>query len=161
VGGNDEILSDLTLGPEPDARAGLPAIEFEDEPMPAARPREAPARPPLPAPARAAPAAAAVTTRPPARAHDPQGTLVSKREEAAELRRRIATPGPPEDVEMDLEEIEEFETNSKQGVAPAGPPAADGPAAAGVVEVPIDIDIAPGATRVSLSLKLVLNLKRR
>ena len=33
--------------------------------------------------------------------------------------------------------------------------------AAHVVEVPIDVEIAPGATRISLVLKLALNLKRR
>jgi signal recognition particle receptor subunit beta len=102
------------------------------------------------------------------RKHDPEGTLVSKRNEADELRRRIANPGIPEpEVEMDLEEIVEV------GAAPgpdleveppevASPPSPPPPVARPTeVEVPIDIEVAPGTSRVHLNLRLVLNLKRR
>jgi signal recognition particle receptor subunit beta len=177
-GGNDDLLSSLGLGPEPGAAAGLPAVEFEEEapaaarlakvPVPAPGPRPAAAR--APAPPRAA-AGAGATTRPPVGAHDPQGTLVSKRREADELRRRIATPGPPEDVEMDLEEIEELEVHATHPrVAPGRGSSAPmtfeseveaqaaGPTE---VEVPIDVEIAPGTTRLRLNLRLVLNLRRR
>ena len=116
-------------------------------------------------------------------AHDPQGTLVSSGDEAAELRRRIANPGIPEpEIEMDLEEIDELPdhrsaSNVPMPAAPVTPPptpppaissapppaAAPAPATAETaeVEVPVDIEIAPGTTRLRLNLRLVLNLKRR
>jgi hypothetical protein len=118
--------------------------------------------------------------------HDPQGTLVSSRDEADELRRRIANPGIPEaEVEMDLEEIDEV-AESRPGTAPSFVPPGPGtapPSPAPVlsppppavspgtppptgpnpteVEVPIDVEVAPGTTRVRLNLRLVLNLRRR
>jgi signal recognition particle receptor subunit beta len=122
--------------------------------------------------------------------HDPQGTLVSSWDEADELRRRIANPGIPEaEVEMDLEEIDEI-TESRPMAAPAvaapfspgtappspapvvpAPPTAGSPGTAPPVEaarpapteveVPIDVEVAPGTTRVRLNLRLVLNLKQR
>jgi hypothetical protein len=119
---------------------------------------------------------------PPAAGHDPQGTLVSSQNEADELRRRIANPGiPEEEVEMDLEELDEVAdpTHARlvpEALAPPPPsppapapptpappaPAADSPAGrATEVEVPIDIEVAPGTTRISLNLRLVLNLKPR
>jgi signal recognition particle receptor subunit beta len=116
-------------------------------------------------------------------AHDPQGTLVSSRDEAAELRRRIANPGIPEpEIEMDLEEIDELPDHRSashvpMSAAPVTPPPtplpaispAPPPAAAPVpataetaeIEVPVDVEIAPGTTRLRLNLRLVLNLKRR
>jgi signal recognition particle receptor subunit beta len=122
--------------------------------------------------------------------HDPQGTLVTTRSEADDLRRRIANPGIPEpEIEMDLEEIDEV-ADSTGGPFPSGrlavpppaprlspPPAAPRPPARAAtpplppraapapppaeVEVPIDIEVAPGTTRVRLNLRLVLNLRRR
>jgi hypothetical protein len=100
--------------------------------------------------------------------HDPEGTLVSKRNEADELRRRIANPGIPEaDVEMDLEEIvevgqtthESFEDEALQVVSGPGTSPPIGPPTE--VEVPIDIEVAPGTSRIQLTLRLVLNLKPR
>ena len=69
--------------------------------------------PPAARPAPVAPARASVPaepTRPPLAAHRPQNTLVSSQDEADDLRRRIATPGMPvDDVEMDLEEVDDFD----------------------------------------------------
>lgn len=116
--------------------------------------------------------------------HDPQGTLVSSLDEAAELRRRIASPGiPTSEVEMDLEEIDELADhrageNTPVSAPPSSvnppptpppaissppPPAASASAAAQTaeVEVPVDVEVAPGTTRLRLNLRLVLNLKRR
>jgi hypothetical protein len=102
------------------------------------------------------------------RKHDPEGTLVSRRNEADELRRRIANPGIPEpEGEMDLEEIVEvgaapgvaLEVEAPEVVSPPSPPPPVEPPTE--VEVPIDIEIAPGTSRVHLNLRLVLNLKRR
>jgi hypothetical protein len=115
---------------------------------------------------------AALGVPPPAegsvKTHDPEGTLVSKRNEADELRRRIANPGIPEpDVEMDLEEIvevgdttlETLEDEALQVIPePSTAPAVARPTE---VEVPIDIEVAPGTSRINLTLRLVLNLKRR
>jgi len=185
----------------------LPPIELEDEgtppsvlqghtgalrPLPAsARPAartaaETPTRPPVPAPP---------PPPPPPGAPPPQNTLVTKRDEADELRRRIATPGMSQDaadgVEMDLEEIDEIDAHFGNAApvslpptppfAPAArpsvpPPARELPVPEGrtleaaidaehggttEVEVPIDIEVAPGTTRISIDLKLVLTLKRR
>jgi hypothetical protein len=107
--------------------------------------------------------------RPPIAAHRPHSTLVSSRDEAEELRRRIAAPGLSEDVEMDLEEIHEFDHPTHAKLVPAGPadtaapepslrPEAPG---ATEVEVPIEIEVAPGTTRISLNIKLLLNLRRQ
>lgn len=124
--------------------------------------------------------------------HDPQGTLVSSRDEAAELRRRIANPGGhAAELEMDLEEIDESELKGGPVPVPAPPtpvtppptpppaiasmpPVAPAPAApppavqsapplaeTAEVEVPVDVEVAPGTTRLRLNLKLVLNIKRR
>ena len=112
-------------------------------------------------------------------AHDPQGTLVSSRDEAAELRRRIANPGLPDpEVEMDLEEIDELPDHRSASDVPmpaasvtppptpppaisSAPPPAGAAAQTAEVEVPVDVEIAPGTTRLRLNLRLVLNLKRR
>jgi signal recognition particle receptor subunit beta len=118
--------------------------------------------------------------------HDPQGTLVSSRDEADELRRRIANPGIPEpEVEMDLEEIGEIADSTDGRGAPAppflAPPISPGTAppspapvvpsppnsapaelsSQGEIEVPVDVEIAPGTTRLRLNIRLILNLKRR
>jgi hypothetical protein len=176
----DDLLGELDLGvPEPEETMpkGLPAIELEDERSPVvsvaappAPPRaapQAPRSPSLPTPAPAWPPPAE-PTRPPLAAHRPQSTLVSSRDEADELRRRIATPGLAEDeVEMDLEEIEDFDHPTHAKLVPESSPEALPPepvlqpesASATEVEVPIDIEVAPGTTRISLNLKLVLNLR--
>jgi signal recognition particle receptor subunit beta len=121
----------------------------------------------------ATPAAAFQPGRPsgagrPAAAAPPESTLVTKRDEAEELRRGIATPGIPEvDVDVDLEEIHELEGHGGHGRLVLAPETADAdpalqPEAEGAteVEVPIEIEVAPGTTRVSLNLRLVLTLKR-
>jgi len=163
----DDPLSDLAPG----ASLDLPPVEFDDEPSPAL----------------ATPAPARVPSR--AMGHDPQGTLVTNRNEAEELRRRIANPGIPEpEIEMDLEElVDEDPTDGKlvpgRRAAPPPSPAArpatqppstsprpapavsaprtPAPPSTAEIEVPIDIEVAPGTTRVKLNLRLVLNLKRR
>jgi hypothetical protein len=188
----DEFLGDLELG-EPEKTAppqvsDLPPIEFDqDTPVGSLYPTPGPVRPPAPAPAAAShpppspsvkPAAAtelraptpAEPTRPPVAAHRPQNTLVSSRDEADELRRRIASPGSSEvEVEMDLEEIDDFDHPTHTKLVPArssdttAPEPLLQPEAAGAteVEVPIDIDVAPGTSRISLNIKLLLNLRRR
>ena len=165
--GEDNPLGELSGGAGFDS--DLPPVEFEVE---------------IPAPV------AAHRTPPKGRAvqHDPQGTLVTTRNDADELRRQIAnSAGIPEpEVEMDLEEVDDDPTHGK--IVPAhptgrptppppvlrppapsprvanpfsrapAPPAAFPPAE---VEIPIDIEVAPGTTRVQLNLRLVLNLQRR
>jgi hypothetical protein len=94
---------------------------------------------------------------------------VSNRDEADELRRRIAAPGLSEDVEMDLEEIQDFDhpTHAKlvpgQAADTTAPEPLLRPEAPGTteVEVPIDIEVAPGTSRISLTIRLLLNLRRR
>jgi signal recognition particle receptor subunit beta len=177
-GGAEDPLGDLAVEPAvaAPAAAAPPVVVQEDTPAAAY--------------GQPVPQQGAVAT------HDPQGTLVSSRDEADELRRRIANPGIPEadeadelrrrianpgipeaDVEMDLEEIVEVAAPaapiSPAPVLPAPPPPTrspvtappEAPAAAPVapteVEVPIDLEVAPGTTRVRLNLRLVLNLKRR
>jgi signal recognition particle receptor subunit beta len=162
--GDDNLLGALAAAPAPaaaPAAAAPPVVIPEDTPAVAV---EAPGVP-----------ASAIAS------HDPQGTLVSSRGEADELRRRIANPGIPEpEVEMDLEEIGEITdptdgrrappppslappistgTGPPSPVVPSSPPpATSGPTE---VEVPVDIEVEPGATRVRLNLRLILNLKRR
>jgi signal recognition particle receptor subunit beta len=188
----DDLLGELDLSEpgrtSPPAAADLPPIEFDEEtpvgsayPAPELEPVRAPTSPPVrpaPAPARSAAAArasapaarpAAEPPRPPIAAHRPQSTLISSRDEADELRRRIATPGLSEEVEMDLEEIEDFDhpTHAKlvpgQATDTAAPEPLLQPEVAGAteVEVPIDIEVAPGTSRISLNIKLLLNLRRR
>jgi signal recognition particle receptor subunit beta len=187
----DDLLGELDLGgpePEPEeaAPSGLPSIELEDENTPvgsvyasprpqhvatppprAATPPPRPPTPPPPAPAWAPPAE---PTRPPLASHRPHSTLVSSRDEADELRRRIATPGyAADEVEMDLEEIEDFDHPTHAKLVPGHPPETAAPepvlqpeaGGATEVEVPIDIEVAPGTTRISLNVKLVLSLRRR
>jgi mutual gliding-motility protein MglA len=135
----------------PPIEPSLPPIELE-APLPAIEPSAPPIEP----------------SRPPLEAHRPHTTLVSSQDEAEELRRRIATPGLSEDVEMDLEEVEDFDHPTHASFVP--PEAAETTApepllrpdtGATEVEVPIDIEVAPGTTRVSLNIKLLLNLRQR
>jgi hypothetical protein len=150
------------VSPPAPARAatpGRPSIEIDVEATPAAA-----LYPGTPGGARGA--AAAPAARP-----TPESTLRTSRNEAEELRRRIATPGIP-DEEIDLEEIHDGESAASSGgrlvLAPESavepPDAVMQPEPEGAseaeVEVPIEIEVAPGTTRVSLTLKLVLFLKR-
>jgi hypothetical protein len=199
AGQEENLLGELAAAPA-DAAAptaappavGLPPVVVQEDTPAAAF--GAPAAPPAvglppvvvqedtPAAAFGAPAAppGAVAT------HDPQGTLVSSRDEADELRRRIANPGIPEpEVEMDLEEIGELADSTDGNRAPAplslappispgtappspapvvAPPPSAAPAAASSpteIEVPVDVEVPPGTTRLRLNLRLILNLKRR
>jgi signal recognition particle receptor subunit beta len=175
----DDLLGELDLGgPEPEA-APLPPIELEDESSPDAS-VYAPPAPPAPVAAAAprsrtppppAPAwePAIEPPRSPIAAHRPQSTLVSSRDEADELRRRIALPGfAEEDVEMDLEEIDDFDRPTNAKHVPSRSQATPSPepvlqpeeADTTEVEVPIDIEVAPGTKRISLNVKLVLSLRR-
>jgi hypothetical protein len=69
---------------------------------------------------------------------------------------------------MDLEEVEGFDHPTHAKLMPGrtpdtAPPDELQPERGGAteVEVPIDIEVAPGTTRVSLNVRLVLNLHRR
>ena len=76
---------------------------------------------------------------------------------------------PADDVEMDLEEIDDFDHPTHAKLVPGRAPDTTAPepvlqperAGATEVEVPIDIEVAPGTTRISLNIKLLLNLRRR
>jgi hypothetical protein len=75
---------------------------------------------------------------------------------------------PTDELEMDLEEIHELEhpTHGRVSAPRAAETAAPEPIlhpepATTEVEVPIDIEVAPGTTRVSLNVRLVLNMHRR
>ena len=157
--------------PPPAAPRPAPPPQVSRAPAQPSRPPVQPSRPPLrpsrpPVESRPPVAEAA---RPPIAAHRPQTTLVSSQDEAAELRRRIASPGLTEEVEMDLEEIDDFDHPTHASfVPPEGtdttapePVLRPEPASSTEVEVPIDIDIAPGTARISLNIKLQLNLRRR
>ena len=184
----DDLLAELDLAvPEPEealARPApdLPPVELDENtpvgsryptptPTPAPVHRVAPVAPAA-RPAPVAPAHASVPaepTRPPLAAHSPQNTLVSNQDEAADLRRRISAPGTPaDDVEMELEEVDDFDHPTHAPVAPGRAPDTTAPelvlqpetTGATEVEVPIDIELAPGTTRISLNIKLLLNLRR-
>jgi len=169
---NDDLLSELELGgPAP---AEVPFEIDGNTPVGASHPAAIRAamtpRPPTPAPRAPAPRAPAPAARPAASGHRPQNTLTTRRDEAAELRRAIAAPGmPSDDLEMDLEEIQELDHPTQGKLVPRRPPpetTAPEPilhpeAGTTEVEVPIDIEVAPGTTRVSLNIRLVLNLHRR
>jgi hypothetical protein len=76
---------------------------------------------------------------------------------------------PVEDVEMDLEEVDDFDHPTHAKLVPGratdttAPEPVLQPERGGVteVEVPIDIEVAPGTTRISLNIKLLLSLRRR
>ena len=180
--GADDLLSELDLGSPP---RGMPVIEL-DENTPVGAPSAAAVRAamtPMPPPtgshqaARTGPAPAAPQSRAPeapqsrapAAIPRPQQTLQTRRDEASELRRAISAPGmPSDDLEMDLEEIHELEHPTHGRVSPgrafetnAPEPIFQPEAGTTEVEVPIDIEIAPGTTRVSLNVRLVLNLNKR
>jgi hypothetical protein len=114
-------------------------------------------------------AAQAPAARQPVARHRPQNTLQTKRDEATELRRAISAPGmPADDLEMDLEELPDIDQHPHAKLTPKQPPETTEPepvlhpeAGTTEVEVPIDIEVAPGTTRVSLNVRLVLNLHRR
>ena len=141
--------------PRPPMEASRPPIQASRPPLQASRPPIQPSRPPI------------EPSRPPIAAHRPHSTLVSSQNEAEELRRRIATPGLSDDVEMDLEEIEDFDHPTHASFVPPRPTDTTAPEpvlqpdGATEVEVPIDIEVAPGTKRISLNIKLQLNLRRR
>jgi signal recognition particle receptor subunit beta len=149
-GEEEDLLGQLAPEPAAPPAASLPPVVVDEEHTPAA--------------------ALGVPSSPPSsiKTHDPEGTLVSKRNEADELRQRIANPGIPEnEIEMDLEEIVEVDDAAHGSPELPSSPTISGPGTAPVaprpaeVEVPIDIELAPGTTRVNLTLRLVLNLKQR
>ena len=150
-GEEEDLLGDLAVEPAPPASAAaLPLIVVDEEHVPAAALGVSP------------------SGDSGVRKHDPEGTLVSRRNEADELRRRIANPGIPEaEVEMDLEEIVELGDTAPDSLGAEAREVVSGPSTSPAVarptevEVPIDIEVAPGTNRVSLTLRLVLNLKRR
>ena len=160
---NDDLLSELELGgPAP---VEMPAIEIDGN-TPVGAPHAAAVRAAMtPRP----PAAQAPAARQPAAGQRPQNTLQTKRDEASELRRAISAPGmPADDLEMDLEELQDFDHPTHGKLLPKHSPETTEPepilhpeAGTTEVEVPIDIEVAPGTTRVSLNVRLVLNLHRR
>jgi len=187
---HDDLLSELELGSpaagmpaievDENTPVGAPSVAAVRAAMTPGPPRGAVAQPiraPAP-PAPPVPAAPAVPLAPPVpaaparpgiAAHRPQQTLQTRRDEATELRRAISAPGMPSDeLEMDLEEIHELEhpTHGRASSHRAAETAAPEPvlqleSGTTEVEVPIDIEVAPGTTRVSLNVRLVLNLTRR
>jgi signal recognition particle receptor subunit beta len=174
----DELLGELDLSPPEKAAApstsSLPPIHFDEEtPVGSAYTAPGAGRPPTPAPA-APPAPSAPAGPPPApdrpsiAAHRPHATLVTQRDEADELRRRIGLPGTSEvEVEMDLEEIEDFDHPLPTASGHPSETRVPEPvlqletAGDAAVEIPIDVEVAPGASRISLTIKLLLNLRRR
>jgi hypothetical protein len=69
---------------------------------------------------------------------------------------------------MDLEEIQELDHPTHGKIVPQRPAETAAPepllqpeGGTTEVEVPIDIEVSPGTTRVSLNVRLVLNLHRR
>jgi hypothetical protein len=179
----EEFMGELDLGvPEvedaPPPPAPVLSVELEEHtPVGLTYPTPAPPRsarapaPPTPVPS-PAPSGPARTPVPPARAplvaHRPQNTLISNRDESDELRRHISAPGILEDeIEMDLEEVDDFDRPTRGKIAAGGsadttaPEPVLQPEGATEIEVPIDIEVAPGTTRISLSVKLLLNLRYR
>jgi signal recognition particle receptor subunit beta len=158
---------DVSRAPTPGPPAPRTSPPVAPRPAAPARPAAPPTPGPRPAPARVP---AVATSRAPLGGHRPQNTLVSSRDEGDELRRHIAAPGLQEDdLEMDLEEIDDFDHPTHAKIVPGTrsdtvePEPVLQPDAAGAteVEVPIDIEVAPGTTRISLNIKLLLNLRRR
>jgi len=118
-------------------------------------------------------------------ARRPRDTLVAQSDEAAELRRKILAPGIPQDAEPELESFEDFEELEPEDSVPGLPsrsaraettppphapaleevsvavPYEAGASEASEVEVPIEVQVAPGTTRLSLKLKLVLTFTPR
>jgi len=150
--------------PAPPPRASHPPVPPSRPAVQPSRPPVQPSRPPIP-PSRPP----IEPARPPIASHRPQTTLVSNQDEAEELRRRIASPGLSEEVEMDLEEIEDFDHPTHASFIPPRvtdttapePLLRPEPAGATEVEVPIEIEIAPETSRINLNIKLLLNLRRR
>jgi signal recognition particle receptor subunit beta len=169
---DDDLLSELELGGPPveeqvfDLDGNTPVGASH----PAALRHALTPRPPVESPAPRPPhAPQPPAARPGAPGQRPQTTLVTKQDEAAELRRTIGAPGIPSDeVEMDLEEIQELDhpthgklVTSRATETTAPEPVLHPDTGTTEVEVPIDIEVAPGTTRVSLNVRLVLNVLRR
>jgi mutual gliding-motility protein MglA len=125
--GNDPF-GPLSMGPAGAPSSGLPSVEFEESEE-------------LPAPALRTPAPRQAVPR------DPEGTLVTTRNEADELRRRIANPGIPDvEVEMDLEEIDEIADSTQGGLVPEPPAPAAPPAAPRTTRPPASSPAVPPRT---------------
>jgi len=188
----EDLLGDLTpsgsLTPPP-MFGSLPPIELE--PTPVSRPPLAPAAAPS-LPPRAGlggniptrpPLAIEPPPGPPPGARSPRDTMVAQTDEAAELRRKILSPGIPQEAEPELESFEDFEELEPEDSPPPprsarvettppppSPPLEEvsvevpyeaGASEASEVEVPIEVQVAPGTTRLSLKLKLVLTFTQR
>ncbi len=145
---------------------------------PRAEPPRPSVEPTLPAPMRHA---EATPQRP--HEHSPQSTLISEPGEAEDLRRRIggapAGPPPDEPEELDLEEIDELDaivpesladrepepSETRAPVRPStlepSPQAQQKRTGTAELEVPLEISVAPGTTRIYLRLKLTIDLKPR
>jgi signal recognition particle receptor subunit beta len=106
--------------------------------------------------------------RPSVSSRSPTDTLISSASEADDLRRRISTPLHQEE-DLELEEIDLDDALPMQQALPPDPEpsetVAPAPRAAQAhtteIEIPIELSVPPGATRLQLRLKLVLNLKQR
>ena len=168
---DDDLLSELELGgPTPveeqvfDLDGNTPVGASHPAALRHALTPRPPVENPAPRPPHAQPPAR------PAASQRPQTTLVAGQSEAAELRRTIGAPGIPqsEEIEMDLEEIQELDhpthgklVTSRATETTAPEPVLHPDTGTTEVEVPIDIEVAPGTTRVSLNVRLVLNVIRR
>jgi hypothetical protein len=100
--------------------------------------------------------------------HSPTDTLVSNANEADELRRRISAPGGAQEEDLELEEIDLDDSLPMRQALPSEPEPSEtvapaprqGPAHTAELEIPIELAVPPGVTRLQLRLKLNLSLKR-
>jgi signal recognition particle receptor subunit beta len=107
--------------------------------------------------------------RPQLHSHLPHETLVSSTDEADDLRRRISVPSVEHEEDLELEEIDLDDSLPMPQALPPDPEPSEtvapspraGPAPTTEIEVPIELSVPPGATRIQLRLRLVLNLKQR
>jgi signal recognition particle receptor subunit beta len=106
--------------------------------------------------------------RPQLYSHAPHETLVSSPTEADDLRQRISIPGGvAQEEDLELEEIDLDDSLPMPQALPPDPEPSETvapsarPATTTEIEVPIEVSVPPGATRIQLRLRLVLNLKQR
>jgi signal recognition particle receptor subunit beta len=163
---SEDLLDSLELTPTPESEDGFALEELDVE---AVALDEVPATPPpRPAPA------------------DGRSTIASTPREAEELRRRLRTPAPPVDAELEVGMGSEADTGpvgqSTPASRPAGPPqptlppqspaagratATSAPvalrldqnASSAEVTVPVVVSLDRGTAQVNLNLRLVLQLK--